>query len=514
MSADIHANNKRIAKNTITLYFRTFITLLVGLYTSRVMLHALGVDNYGINAVVGGIVAMSSLITGTMCQAIGRYITYALGMGDRQLLKTMFSTSINAQIVMALLAAVVLEIVGVWFLNSSANIPDGRMEAANWVLQCSIVSLIISLVGSPLGAIIVAHERMAIYAYISIVDVMLKLAICFVIMAYDGDRLILLALLQVAIAFGMQCFYAWYCRRNFEEARYNPKIFDKDLLKELTFFSGWNLINNGAWVFSTQGVSMLVNVYFGVTMNASRSIATTVNGAVQGFVGNFTMAFTPQITKSYAAGEKEYAVNLVNRGTRFTWLMMYMFIVPVCVEAEMLLKLWLGEVPPLAVLFLRFSMFESLAVSSGQNLFRLIQADGRIKMYTIHAALVAGLIFPIAWLLYKLGAPVWTAYLVFIIDFLLLNLVRFYDLKRLMTFSVRQHITKCIIPCLVVSVVSFILPIFVSFQMEPGFIRFFVVCIVSVLWTGFCCVSFGLTKNERSFFYEKMKIVYGRIIRK
>ena len=151
MSADIHANNKRIAKNTITLYFRTFITLLVGLYTSRVMLHALGVDNYGINAVVGGIVAMSSLITGTMCQAIGRYITYALGMGDRQLLKTMFSTSINAQIVMALLAAVVLEIVGVWFLNSSANIPDGRMEAANWVLQCSIVSLIISLVGSPLG---------------------------------------------------------------------------------------------------------------------------------------------------------------------------------------------------------------------------------------------------------------------------------------------------------------------------------------------------------------------------
>lgn len=249
-------------------------------------------------------------------------------------------------------------------------------------------------------------------------------------------------------------------------------------------------------------------------MNASRSIATTVNGAVQGFVGNFTMAFTPQITKSYAAGEKEYAVNLVNRGTRFTWLMMYMFIVPVCVEAEMLLKLWLGEVPPLAVLFLRFSMFESLAVSSGQNLFRLIQADGRIKMYTIHAALVAGLIFPIAWLLYKLGAPVWTAYLIFIIDFLLLNLVRFYDLKRLMTFSVRQHIRECISPCLVVSVVSFTLPIFVSSQMESGLIRFFVVCIVSVLWTGICCVFFGLTKNERSFFYEKMKIVYSRIVRK
>ena len=509
----VSENNRRIAKNTLALYFRTFITMIVGLYTGRVMLRALGVENYGINAVVGGIVGMSALITSTMSQAISRYITYALGKGEKEGLKTMFSTSISAQIVMALVVVLVLEVVGVWFLNSGANIPEGRMEAANWVLQCSIVSLIISLVGSPFGALIIAHERMAIYAYMSIVDVTLKLVICFVIMAYGGDRLILLALLQVAIAFGMQIFYGWYCGRNFEEAHYNPQVFDKGLMKELTAFSGWNLMNNGAYVFATQGVNMLINVFFGVVYNASRSVAMTVNGAIQSFVGNFTIAFSPQITKSYAAGDTSYAVHLVIKGTKFTWLMMYIFIVPVFMEADILLQLWLGEVPEQAALFLRFAMFESLAVSSGQNLFKLIQADGHVKKYTIHAAITAGFIFPLTWLSFYLGAPVWTAYLIFIIIFLILNLVRFYALKRLMPFSIRQFMKDAIIPCLIVSVASFIVPIIVAYYMEQSVIRFFVNGTVSVLWTIVCCVLFGLTKNERFFFYDKAKLLINKYIK-
>lgn len=509
MSSEI-SSNKRIAKNTIALYFRTFITMIVGLYTGRVMLQALGVENYGINAVVGGIVGMSSLITSTMSAAISRYITFAIGRGDKGRLKTMFSTSINAQILMALLVAVVLEIAGVWFLNSGANIPEGRMEAANWVLQCSIVALMISLISSPFNALIIAHERMTVYAYMSIVEVTLKLAICFAIMAYGGDRLILFALLQVAVALGMRMFYGWYCSHHFAEAHYNPRVLDKSLLKELTLFSGWNLMNNGAYVFATQGVNMLVNVFFGVVFNASRSIAMTINTAVQGFVGNFTMAFSPQITKLYAAGEKADAVQLANRGTKFTWLMMYVFIVPVCMEAETLLRLWLGEVPPLAPLFLRFAMFESLAVASGQNLFKLIQADGHVKHYTMHAAVTAGLIFPLAWLSFRLGAPVWTAYLIFIIDFLVLNLVRFYDIKRLMTFSVRQFLKEVASPCVIVSVTSFIVPFIVAYWMDQSVLRFFVNSAASVLWTCLCCVLFGLTKGERVFFMEKAK----RIIQK
>ncbi len=479
----ITENNKRIAKNTLALYFRTFITMIVGLYTGRVMLQALGVENYGINAVVGGIVGMSSLITGTMSAAISRYITCALGKKEDGQLKTMFSTSINAQIVMAMIVALVLEIAGVWFLNNEANIPEGRMEAANWVLQCSIVTLMISLISSPFNALIIAHERMAIYAYMSVVDVTLKLAICFVIMAYGGDRLVLLVVLQVVVAFSMSIFYGYYCSRNFEGAHYSPRILDKSLMKELSMFSGWNLINNGAYVFATQGVNMLVNVFFGVVYNASRSIAMTVNGTVQGFVNNFTVAFSPQITKSYAAGDAAYAVHLANRGTKFTWLMMYVFIVPVCMEAETLLRLWLGEVPELAPLFLRFAMFESLAVSSGQNLFKLIQADGHIKNYTIRAAITAGLIFPLVWLAFNAGAPVWTAYLIFIIDFLLLNIVRFNVLRRLMAFSVRIFLKECIVPCMIVSITSFILPVMVAYYMEEGIIRFF------CEWNDFCCLD-------------------------
>lgn len=495
----------------MALYFRTFITMIVGLYTGRVMLQALGVDNYGINAVVGGIVSMSAIITNTMSVAISRYITYALGKGDKEKLNIMFSTSINAQIVIALSVAVVLEVAGVWFLNNCANIPVGRMEAANWVLQCSIMTLIITLVSSPYNALIIAHERMSIYAYMSIVDVMLKLAICFVIMAYGGDRLILLALLHVAVALGMRAFYGWYCSRHFEEAHYSPRVFDKALMKELTVFSGWNLFNNGAYVFATQGVNMLVNVFFGVVYNTSRSVAMTVNGAVQGFVGNFTVAFSPQITKSYAAGEVGYAVALANRGTKFTWLMMYIFIVPVCVEAESLLRLWLGQVPDFAPLFLRFAMFESLAVASGQNLFKLIQADGHVRRYTIHAAITAGFIFPLAWLAFYMGAPVWTAYVVFILDFLILNLVRFYDIKKLMTFSIRQFMREVVNPCMIVSITSFILPLVVCYYMEASVLRFFIVVPIAVLWTCVCCVLFGLTKSERLFFWNRAKIVFAKL---
>lgn len=504
-------NNKRIAKNTLALYFRTFITMVVGLYTGRVMLQALGVEDYGINAVVGGIVGMSSLLTATMSAAISRYITYALGQGDESLLRGMFSTSINAQIVMAVFVAIALELAGVWFLNNEANIPDGRIVAANWVLHCGIVTLMVSLISSPFNALIIAHERMSVYAYMSIVDVTFKLLICFAIIAYPGDKLILLSFLYIVVALLLNTFYGWYCRKHFVEARYSIRVFDKGLMKEMTVFSGWNLLNNGAYVFATQGVSMLINVFFGVVFNASRSIAMQVNGAVQAFVNNFTVAFSPQITKSYAAGDRDYAVRLANRGTKFSWLMMYIFLVPVFMEAETLLYLWLGEVPEMAPLFLRFAMFESLAVMSGSNLFKLIQTDGHVKLYTIHAAITAGLIFPVTWAAYSLGAPVWATYVIFIADFLILNVVRIYDIKRLMTFSARQFLVGCCMPCMLVSVTSFIVPVLISHYMQPDILRFFINVPVSVLWTVLCCVVFGLTRNERAFFLEKVVLTLNKI---
>lgn len=503
-------SNKRIAKNTIILYFRTFITLLVGLYTSRIMLEALGVDNYGINAVVGGIIGMSSIITVSMSVAISRYISYAIGQNDKAKLRVMFSTAINAQIIMAIIAVIVLEIGGLLFLNTTANIPFGRMNAAHWVFQCSIICLVFSLISTPFNSLIISHERMSIYAYMSIVDVVSKLLVCYLLLSYNGDRLILYSILQVILSVGNRLFYGWYCGRNFDEARYSIKVFDKKLIRELTVFSGWNLMNNSTWILSTQGINLLVNVFFGVVYNASRAIATTVNGAVQSFVRNFTVSFTPQITKKYAAGDVDDAIRLATRGAKFTWLMTYVFIVPICMEADTLLKLWLGIVPPETALFLRLTLFESLAAISSNQMFQLILADGRLKKVNIQNAIVTGMIFPSVWIVYKLGASVWVSYIICIFFFLLLNVVFLINLKEMVNLNIREYYVRCIRPCILVSIVSFLIPILVIKLFNPGIIRFVLVTFISIIWTLLCCFKMGLSKEERSFVVTKIKNLYHK----
>ena len=309
----------------------------------------------------------------------------------------------------------------------------------------------------------------------------------------------------------MYIFYWSYCSLNFKEAHYKPTVFDKTILKELSIFSSWTLLNNGAYVFATQGVNMLINVFFGVAYNAARGVAAQVNQVVQSFANNFSTAFVPQITKNYASGNKDYAVQLANKGIKFEWLMMYLFIVPICVEADTILKLWLGSVPVMAGIFLRLAMFESLAVASGQNLYRLIQADGHIKHYTMRSFILAGMIFPIVWISYHLGAPVWMSYIIFIFTFICLNLLRYYEIKRLMEFSIIEHFKTCIVPCLIVSIVSFIIPLSITFIMGPSLFRFFINIPTAILWTLFCCVTLGLTKNERNFFINKVTACIKKI---
>lgn len=509
MTQETSLNNRRIAKNTIMLYIRTFITMCVGLYTGRIMLQALGVDNYGINNVVGGIVGMSGIVTTTMASSISRYITYAIGEGNMDRQKTVFSTSVNVQLIMVLISVVLLEIVGVWFLNTQANIPETRMYAANWVLQCSIFTLAIGLIGVPFTAVIIAHEHMSIYAYMGIVDVVVKLGLCFTILSYGGDRLILLSILLALVGVLMSVFYWWYCFKYFEEARFR-KVFDLKLLREMGGYAGWSLFGNSAWILNTQGINMLVNVFYGVAFNASRGVASTVNSAIQKFVGDFTTAFSPQITKSYASGNIDYVVMLAIRGTKFTWLLMCIFIVPVFWEADTLLQLWLGDVPPLAGVFLRLTMFESLAVQSGATLLKVIQAKGEIKRYQIEVTLWGFLVFPISWIAFKYGAPVWSPYVIFIVVYFLLNIVRFYTLRRLMQFPIRRFLRDSILPCLWVSLLSFVVPGMVIYLMPPGIYHFLVVFPIAIVWTAFCCYQWGFDKNERRYLTEKIIYLYKR----
>lgn len=495
--SDNQSNNKRIAKNTLALYVRTFITMLVGLYTSRIMLQALGVDNYGINNVVGGIVAMSSLITGAVSSSISRFITYALGEGDKHRMQVVFSTGVNVMIAISVVAVIALEIIGVWFLITQADIPDGRMTAAHWVLQCSIATLVFNLISQPYNSTIIAHEHMSIYAYMSIVEVLLKLAICFAIMVFDGDRLILFALLNVAVSILMRLFYSWYCQKNFNEARYDYKLTDKSFLKEMTQFTGWYLIGNAVWVFNTQGLNMLINVFFGVALNAARGVAMTITGAINSFVNNFTVAFVPQITKSYAAGDKDRLFFLVFQGTKITWYLIFLFIIPVFLEANMLLKIWLGTPPEYASIFLRFALFESWSMVISFALHNTILASGQLKRVQLKIATYTSLIFPLTWLCFKLGSPVWASYIVFILLNTSAKGFTLYELRRIVNFPVKKFLVEIVLKCIIVTIIAFAIPGIITFWMAESYCRFFIVCFVSIVWTIICVYAFGLNQMEK-----------------
>ena len=496
-------NNKRIAKNTILLYIRTFFTMIVGLYTSRVMLEALGVENYGINNVVGGIVSFSSLITATMAASSSRYLTYSLGEGVLEKLKNVFVTAMNVQLVMGFIAVVFLEIVGVWFLNVAAEIPLERMLAANWVLQCSVISTFVALVSVPFSSLVIAHERMEVYAYMSILEVLMKLAICFLIATYDGDRLILYSILWMLSSLFTNIIYAVFCFRNFSEVEYHCRI-DKKLFKDIACYSGWNMFSNITWMLNTQGVNMLVNIFFGVTFNATRGIAITVNGAVQNFVSNFTTAFSPQITKSYASGNYDYCYSIVNKGAKYTCYLMLVFLVPICIETESILRLWLVELPPMLVLFVRLSLLESFVLQSSNTLLKLIQTTGNIKHYALNVAFFTSLVFPLTWICYRLEAPVWISYPIFIFFYLSVIIFRFKALSVLTTYQWKSFISEVIYPCLRVFVFSWIFPLVIAVYFSSSLLRFLILIPVSVLSVFFSIYVCGLNNKERALLKEHM----------
>lgn len=495
--------NKRIAKNTLFLYCRTFLVMIVGLYAGRLLLEALGIDNYGINNVVGGIIAFSSLITSNLAAASSRYITYSLGKDDLEEGITVFSNSFWIQIYMAIIAIIAIEIGGLWFLNYAANISEGRMFAANWVFQCSVLTMVVNLIGVPYHASIIAHERMSVFAYTGIADAVLKLAVCFAILHFGGDRLILYSTLYLIIVIVLTIFNVIYSHLSFNEVKIIRKI-DKKLVQEMFGFSGWNCVSQTAYVLNTQGVNLLVNIFFGVAFNAARGVAVTVSTCTQSFVGNFTMAFNPQITKSYAAGDYNDCYSLVNKGGKFSWYLLLLFAVPVCIEAKTLLSLWLVDVPPEAALFLQFSMIEAIALISSQILVKLIQTIGKIKAYSIKSSIFSAMAFPIVWIAYRLGAPVWFSYPVLIIINFLLIFYRFGTLKKVSTYDPHTYLIDVLKPCLHVTILSFLLPAIVSFMWPASTLRFFILVPLSVLYVGALEFSIGLTRSEKVVITSKL----------
>ncbi len=497
-------NNKRIAKNTLLLYLRLVLTMGVGLFTSRVVLNTLGVEDYGVYNVVGGVVAMFALFTGSLSAAISRFLTYELGKGNVKKLNVVFSTSVTIQLILAIVVCLLAEIGGVWFLNTHMNIPADRMNAANWVLQFSILTFAINLISVPYNAAIIAHEKMSAFAYISILEVIMKLVVAYALYVSPIDKLKTYAILLALVALIIRFVYSIYCSRNFQECHYKF-VFDKSLLKQMTGFAGWNLLGSGAYLFNTQGVNIVTNLYFGVAVNAARGVASQAEGIIRQFVTNFTTAINPQITKSYAAGDMSYMYSLVCRGAKFSYFLMFFFAVPFMFETETIMQLWLKNYPPEAPLFLRLSMIGTLFDILGNATANAAWATGNVKRYYIVIGGVGCLVFPLSWLAFFLGMDAYASYLAFAVIYLVLVFLKLYIIKGLIGFPVADFYKNVFGRIVPVSILSFMLPALVYFNMDESLLRTFIVIVVSGVSTAGIIYGIGMTKTERMKITQMVK---------
>lgn len=511
MSNQTSDNNKRIAKNTLLLYVRMLFTMAVSLFTSRVILNTLGVEDYGINNVVGGIVTMFSVLSGSLSASISRFITFELGKGNLQRLKTIFSTGVNIQLGMSLLVVILAEAVGIWFLNTKMNIPVERLNAANWVFQCAILTFVLNLLSVPYNAAIIAHEKMSAFAYISVLEVTLKLIIVYMLTVSPFDRLKTYAVLLLCVGVVIRFIYGYYCKRHFEECTYHF-VFDKPILKEMTGFAGWNFLGNGAYMLNTQGVNILMNLYFGVAVNAARGVATQVDAALKQFVNNFTTAVNPQITKSYAQGNLDYMHKLVCRSAKFSAFLMMFFAVPIILETNTILTIWLKTVPDYAVIFLQWIIISSfMDTVLANSLVTSMFATGKIKRYQIIVTTVGCLVFPLSWIAFELGFEPQVGYILYFIIYTILLFVRLYLLKNMVKLPVMMYIREVLYKLAPVIVVGFAIPGILTLTMDAGWLRLILVCLLSVLVTAASEYFIGLSNKEKDFVAEKIKLVIGKI---
>lgn len=510
---DTTQNNKRIAKNTLLLYFRMLLTMAVSLYTSRVVLSTLGVEDYGIYNVVGGVVAMFSVISGSLSAAISRFITYELGKGDKKALENIFSSAVTIQFALGLIILILAEAIGVWFLNAKMNIPESRMYAANWVFQLSMVTFIINLISVPYNAAIIAHERMSAFAYISILEVSAKLLIVYLLLISPIDKLIFYAVLMTLVALIIRFVYGYYCKRHFEECTYHF-IFDSSLLKLMFSFAGWNFIGASSAILRDQGGNVLMNLFCGPTANAARGIANQVNAAVQGFVTNFMTALNPQITKSYASGEKEYMKVLIYQGARLSFYMLFFLSAPIIINTHYILEIWLKTVPEYTVLFIRLILIFTMSESISSPIVTGMLATGNIKKYQIAVGSLQMMNLPISYTLLYNGFGPQVVFITAIFISQCCLMARLWIAHYALEIQISQYIYRVYINILLVSSTSLIIPFIIANFIQESFFCFLLSSVVSVICTFLSIYFIGCNKQERVFINEKVFKSYHKIIKK
>jgi len=504
-------NNKRIAKNTLMLYFRMILTMLVALYTSRVVLNTLGVEDYGIYNVVGGFVTMFGFLNSAMASATQRFLAFEIGKGDHEQLRNVFSMSINIHFLIAFIIFILAETVGLWFVNTQLTIPSGRMGAAQWVYQFSILAMMVNMVSVPYNAMIIAHERMNVFAWVSIAEVSLKLFIVFMLQWFGFDKLKFYAVLTFCVSLIIRFIYGFYCSRQFKESRFRY-FWDKSLFKTLASYAGWNLWGNLAAVLKGQGVNVLLNIFFGPIVNAARGIAYQVSSAVNQFVANFQMAMNPQIIKSYAVNDLKYMHQLIFRGAKYSFFLLFTLSLPLLLETEQILRVWLKIVPDYTVIFTRLVIINVLIDCISGPLMTAAQASGKIKLYQ---SIVGGLLIlnlPVSYLFLKLGfQPQVTMYISIGISIIALT-VRLLILKNLVKLKLDKFFYQVILKIIFVSFTAVVIPLLFYILMDISFHRFIIVALTAIASSLNVIFFLGLSSDEKIYFINGLKKIKTKII--
>lgn len=514
MSNQTSDNNKRIAKNTLLLYVRMLFMMVIGLYTSRVILDKLGEVDFGIYNVVGGFVTMFSIISGAMTSATQRFLSFEIGKGKEGNVKGIFSTMIYIHLFLALLVLIVGEIVGVWFLNTHMNFPADRYGAANWVFQLSLLVFILNVINVPYNGALIAYEKMSAFAYFSIFDAVFKLAICYVITLTPFDKLVVYAALMAFIQILLLFMYFVYCRRKFSECRFTGK-YNKEYGKNVGSFVGWNLIGSLAGIAKEQGVNVVLNMFFGPAVNAARGVAYQVLSKLNGFVSNFQMALNPQIIKNYASGERESMYKLVFRGAKMSYLLLLTLSLPVVIEAQFILSIWLKEVPNYTVIFLQIVIFIALLNTLSNPLIITMHASGKVRDYQIVVGGISLLTLPSVYIGFKYFglAPYYAMIICFIVE-VVCHLLRLYMLHKTINFPMGRFLFEVTLRVLLITLLSFIFPLLVYNICDSVVIRFPIVCFLSIISTLGCGYFLGFNAHEQAVIRGKVSGLCNKIVRK
>ncbi len=497
---DYSSNNTRLAKNTVVLYFRMAFIILINLYMSRVILDTLGVENYGIYNVVGGFVTMFSILSAALSNAISRFITFELGRGDINSQNKVFSTSVTVLIILSFIIAILLEIIGLWFLNNKMQIPTERLTAAHWTLQCSIFTFVLNLISVPYNGCIIAHEHMTAFAYISILDVLLKLGSVFFLYLALGDNLVIYSLLIAFSALIVRFVYGVYCNRHFIECKF-MFLWDKPLIKKMISMASWNMLGAGGGILNNQGTNVAMNVFFGVTVNAARGIASQVNSAIQQFAASFITALNPQITKSYAKGDIQGMQYLIHRGIKFSYFLMLIISIPIIIETPFILDLWLPVVPDYTILFVRLTIVIALVTASGNIFFTAIMATGDIKKYQIVIGCLSLTIFAITLLLFYMGFPPYYAYIVHLTIDIIVLVARMVLVNQKININIKGLSVNVFPTMIIVTLCSSAIPVllYVLLNDSNSFCSVSIVIFSSLVCTAISVYYLGLNLAEKSF---------------